>query len=485
MAGGKKKGKGKGKGKGARAKGPVGGTAAPRPMETGAEGAAAGAGAGAPSAAAQPPRGWRPGGDAMEEGQELTYDLASYHCLESFQLGWPALSLDVVRDGLGDRRDAFPHSLLLAAGTQADRADRNHLCAIGLLGMTQGRHRGKDRAPDGSDEEESSSESDSDDEDGGGASQPMRFRCKQVPHRGGVNRVRSMPQRPGVLASWSDAGVVQVWDLGNLYEEIAADASADRSHSVVRKIPPRHVSKHPAEGYALDWSPVEQAHLLAGDCQGQIQRCTPAPGGRWATEGQAYAGHGGSVEDLQWSPVETNVFASCSTDRTVKIWDSRQKAQAAITIPAHDADVNVISWNRLTPCMLASGGDDGAFKIWDLRSFQTEGHVANIQYHHGPVTSIEWCPHDSSMLATASADNQVAVWDLSLERDAEEEAQAMEEEGMRVKADELPPQLLFLHLGQTDPKEVRWHPQIPSLLVSTAANEFNVFKPANLAPAFA
>lgn len=34
-----------------------------------------------------------------------------------------------------------------------------------------------------------------------------------IPHRGGVNRVRSMPQRPHVVATWSETSAVHIWDL--------------------------------------------------------------------------------------------------------------------------------------------------------------------------------------------------------------------------------------------------------------------------------
>lgn len=99
------------------------------------------------------------------------------------------------------------------------------------------------------------------------------------------------------------------------------------------------------------------------------------------------------------------MFASASMDKTVRVWDTRERSKPMITVQvsggrpsmqswvqahwvtcnlrafmrsdlylapqAHDADVNVLSWNRVVGYMMASGSDDGSLKIWDLRSFTT------------------------------------------------------------------------------------------------------------------
>ena len=79
-------------------------------------------------------------------------------------------------------------------------------------------------------------------------------------------------------------------------------------------------------------------------------------------------GHSDSIEDIQWSPTQDQVLATCSVDQTVKLWDLRAtQLKPQMSFEAHDCDVNVISWNPTSKFLLASGDDKGEFRIWDLR----------------------------------------------------------------------------------------------------------------------
>lgn len=138
---------------------------------------------------------------------------------------------------------------------------------------------------------------------------------------------------------------------------------------------------------------------------------------------------------------------------------------------AHSADVNVISWNKKESRFIVSGGDDGAIKVWDLRQFTTDGSspVATFKQHTGPITTVEWHPDEGTVFAAGGADNQITQWDLSVEADHSEELKDPELE-------KLPPQLLFIHQGQTDVKELHWHPQYPGTVLSTALSGLNIFR---------
>ena len=71
---------------------------------------------------------------------------------------------------------------------------------------------------------------------------------------------------------------------------------------------------HASEGFALGWSLQSIGCLASGDCQGGLHVGNPKEGGSWEVSG-AYQGHGGSVEDVQWSPTEATVNATACVDK--------------------------------------------------------------------------------------------------------------------------------------------------------------------------
>jgi ribosome assembly protein RRB1 len=409
---------------------------------------------------------WRRTVDGLDEDEVLEHDESAYVMYHAMNVEWPCLSFDFIRDQLGENRTRYPMSFLTVVGSQAERAKLNKITLMKLSNM--GKTGGVDFDED---------EMEEDDE---GEDREPQLTHVNVDHYGGINRIRSMPQGNGIVACWSDTSKVELYDFSNVVQSFQDPSYSYSSKSHLRPI--QSFQGHRQEGFALDWSPVEEGRLASGGGDGSIFIWNVVEGGSWAVDdSQPYLGHSGSVEDLQWSPSEPTVFLSASSDGSIAIWDTRGHEGPQLMCPGMHggADVNVVSWNRGVSYLLASGGDDGSFKVWDLRSFSptdTPDPLGHFTYHKQPITSIQWDYHDDSMLTVCSEDHDVTLWDLSVEVDDEEERQRRES-GDPALAD-LPPQLLFIHQGQTDVKELRYHPQIPGLIMTTSLEGFNMFVPA-------
>ena len=207
-----------------------------------------------------------------------------------------------------------------------------------------------------------------------------------APHQGCVNRVRSMPQSPGIIATMSDTGHAHVFD----FSEPIRCLMTKGPRAVGPSKPIFSFRGHKKEGYAIDWCPAVAGRLATGDCAGAIHIWNSTGSGAastWQVDPKAYVGHKGSVEDLQWSPSEGTVFGSASADKTVRIWDTRGRNGPQITIDAHLEDVNVISWNSSVAYLLASGSDDGSFKVsYDTKTFYIRRFIlpsTNPYFPHG------------------------------------------------------------------------------------------------------
>ncbi|KAK9685491.1 Histone-binding protein RBBP4 or subunit C of CAF1 complex [Popillia japonica] len=431
-------------------------------------------------------------GKPLAEGEELVCDQTAYVMLHQAQTGAPCLSFDIINDNLGNNRETFPLTAYVVAGTQAGQAHINNIIVMKLSNLYA---TNKDDDEDDEDDDESDDESDKnpkmklsnlyatnkdddeddedDDESDDESDKNPKMAGALIKHQGCVNRIRSTTINATVLAaSWSELGRVNVWNLTQQLQTVDSELLLQRYNKENKgnSVTPLFTfSGHQQEGFALDWCDTLPGTLATGDCKRDIHIWHIDEGGNsWKVDQRPLVGHSHSVEDLQWSPNERNVLASCSVDKSIRIWDTRAPPNKSCMITAdaaHESDVNVISWNKNEP-FIASGGDDGFLKVWDLRRFVDKTPVAIFKHHTAPVTSVEWHGTDSAVFASSGEDNQIALWDLSVEKDDND---VKEVEG-------IPPQLLFIHQGQIDIKELHWHPQLPGVIISTAASGFNIFR---------
>ncbi|SOV01208.1 related to RRB1 - involved in the regulation of ribosome biosynthesis [Ustilago sp. UG-2017a] len=425
-----------------------------------------------------------PGATKLEEGQTLEADQSAYEMLHRLNVTWPCLSFDHLKDHLGNDRQSYPHTSYMVAGTQADTASRNEILVMKASSLH------KTQNDDGLSDDEDDDENDLDDD--------AILEYKSISVVGGINRVRAAPTStpvsdlepcldPYPVAAWSEVGDVKIFDVRPLLNSLDRPGTSYDSRKV--NTPMFTVKAHNGvEGYAMDWAGVvnggstvggkaSSLRLLTGDIHSKIFLTTAGNAG-FTTNPTPFTSHTSSVEDLQWSPKEPTVFASCSADRSIRVWDVRVKnRRSVISVEnSHSQDVNVISWNRGTDYLLVSGGDEGSLKVWDLRHFKPNSSpapspVAHFDWHKAPISSVEWHPTEDSIFAASGRDDQVTLWDLSVEQD-DDEVQQSAQDGLK----DVPPQLLFCHHGVSDCKELHWHPQVPGMLATTSLDGFNIFK---------
>lgn len=301
-------------------------------------------------------------GTKLGVDEQLMPDESVYIARHTLSYAWPCLSFDILADNLGTDRSTYPQTAWIVAGTQAGEVPgqgkaKDEVVVMSLRGLS------KTQQLDSDDEGD-----DDDDEDGADEDATLDFLT--IPHVGSVNRIRARtPKQAGAavpdpyhVATFSETGKVHIFDV-RPYIDTLSGPSKPR-----QKSPIHTVHNHGrAEGFAVEWG---ETGLLTGDVDSKIFLTTATESG-FTTADKPYLSHTSSVEDLQWSPSESTVFASCSADRTVRVWDVRAKQRkSVVSVQAHDEDVNVISWNKGVEYLLLSGGDEGGLKVWDLRMFK-------------------------------------------------------------------------------------------------------------------
>lgn len=153
------------------------------------------------------------------------------------------------------RQDKFPYTVYFCAGSQTFNKKDNKIYTMKWSQMCK-TLRDDDEI---NEDEESEDENDKDPE--------MRFEC--VPHKGCVNRIRSM-YGTGIVATWNDENEVGIYNLTSAIEALDIEPSKDgkkkkeaaKPHggSLVGRF------KLPDEGFALDWSPLSYGRLASGSC---------------------------------------------------------------------------------------------------------------------------------------------------------------------------------------------------------------------------
>ncbi len=117
--------------------------------------------------------------------------------------------------------------------------------------------------------------------------------------------------------------------------------------------------------------------------------------------------HGGSVQAVAYSPVNSSLIASAGGNHTVKLWDLA--AGSVTTLGSHKDTINSIAFSP-DGQRLVSSSDDFTFKLWNVpgkRHLSTLSHITD--HARSQIKAIAFSS-DGQKIATAG--RHVKIWDI-------------------------------------------------------------------------
>ncbi|KAJ9181398.1 hypothetical protein P3X46_009531 [Hevea brasiliensis] len=176
---------------------------------------------------------------------------------------------------------------------------------------------------------------------------------------------------------------------------------------------------------------------------------------------QKLHGHTDRVWSLAWNPATGTgdippVFASCSGDKTVRIWEQSPSSRSwdckAVLEETHTRTVRSCAWST-SGKLLATASFDATTAIWENIGGDFEC-VSTLEGHENEVKSVSWNA-SGSLLATCSRDKSVWIWEVMPGNEFE---------------------CASVLQGHTqDVKMVKWHPTVDILFSCSYDNTIKVW----------
>jgi len=121
-----------------------------------------------------------------------------------------------------------------------------------------------------------------------------------------------------------------------------------------------------------------------------------------------FEGHAHYVMMVHWNPKDATIFASCSLDRSIKVWGiTGGNTTAHFTLNGHQRGVNCVEYAPTgEKPYLVSGSDDRTVRIWD---YQMKNCIQTLSGHTNNVSAALFHP-TLPIIMTGSEDGTARIW---------------------------------------------------------------------------
>jgi len=187
-----------------------------------------------------------------------------------------------------------------------------------------------------------------------------------------------------------------------------------------------------AGGCCFDFSKLSEHLFLVGTEEGSIHKCSKAYNSEYLA---TYSGHYMAVYTVRWNNFHPKLFASCSADWTVKLWDHTTKN----ALMSFDLNLQVgdLAWSPWSSTTFAACTADGKVHVFDLNENKNEPYCEQKVARKSKLTKVSFNPSSETPVIMVGDDHGTvvalkpspnlrwtAVTKAEAERKAKEEAEA-------------------------------------------------------------